>query len=431
MRTGRINGLGLALFVSVISLACCVSASAQLPTGTVSAVTAEACPSSLNGEAAGWVTNTSGGSDVAAVCYHATISCPNMPDFGVTYGVATPIGTLKGTLVFVPASGGTNTLPGNFRNTAPFDLFHFGYQTVQFGFDSWWQMGSSAGSLKVAACRVATLLNYLYATYYQANPNNSPTAGMCAHSQSGGAGGLAFSMTYYGVSSFLDKIVFVSGPQYGDLVQGCAVPNAPPVSICPSQNGTYPMGCNSVSGTWTEPPVYVRGSATNLGKEMAENPPCNNPKHNYTTQDLLNLTATSIVDQAADASYNYPQTAITAWQCDDDSYWQNPTEVQGWIYLSQLSNPSQVAPNCNYSANSTPYPNACLAINRVYGCPTTELAASGYICVGNTCPVCTGNPPSTCTCGGVPCKTATPPYGMPTYRDADYEDPVNGCIKRH
>jgi hypothetical protein len=428
LRTGYVFLLWLAVLVSPWL---CVSASAQLPTGTVSAVTAEACPSSLNGQAAGWVTKTSGGTDVQAVCYHATVSCPNMPDLGITYGVAAPAGTLKGTVVFVPSKGGMNTLSGNLQGEAPFDLFHAGYQTVQFGLDSWWQLGSSAGSLKIAACRVATFVSYVNSRYYQENPNNSPTAGMCAHSQSGGAGGLAFSMTYYGVSSFLDKVVFVSGPQYADLGKGCAVPNAPPVSICASQNGMHPMGCNSVSGSWSEPPVYVGGAATNLGREINNNPPCNDDGHKYTASDLANLTATSIVDRASDASYNYPQSAVAAWQCDDDSYWQNPTDVQGWVYLSQLSNPKQVAPNCDYSANNTRFPNACLAVNRVYGCPTSELAASGYVCVGNTCPVCTGEPPSNCTCGGVPCQNATPSYAMPTYRDADYEDPLNGCIKRH
>jgi hypothetical protein len=354
-----------------------------------------------------------------------------MPDLGVTYGVATPATTSSGTVVFVSSSGGTTTLAGNARNDAPFDLFHFGFQTVQFAWDSAWQMGSTAGSLKVAACRVATFLSYIDSQYYQANANNSPTAGMCAHSQSGGGGGLAFSLTYYGISSFLDKAVFVSGPQYGDMVQGCWVPNYPTVNICAIQNGEYPMGCNSAAGSWSASPTYVRGQAANLSRELANHPSCNNPKHTYTSKDAANLTATSLVDGAADASYNYPQTAITAWECDDDWYWQNPTEGQGWIYLSQFSNTSQLAQNCDYTADNTIIPNACLTINRVYGCPTEELAASGYVCNGSTCPVCTGNPPSTCTCGGIPCKTAGPSFAMPANRDDDYEDLMNGCINRH
>jgi trimeric autotransporter adhesin len=403
----------------------------QLPLGTVSAPTSETCPSSAGGSPGAWVTNTSGGHDIQAHCYHATVSCPNMPDLGVTYGVATPAGTSRGTVVFVSASGGTTTLAGNYINEAPFDLFHFGYQTVQFAWDTEWQMGSSSGSLKIAACRVATFLNYAYSQYYQTNSSNSPTAGMCAQGQSGGAGGLAFSLTEYGASAFLDKAVFVSGPQYANLVQGCSVPNNPPVNICPSQNGNYPMGCNSAAGTWTDSPLYTKNAASNMSIELANDPPCNNPSHTYTAQDEINLAATSVVDGAADSNYNYPQTAITAWECDDDSIWQNSSESQGWLYFSQFSNPSQVAPNCNYSANNTPFPNACFAVHRVYGCPSTELAASGYICNGSTCPVCTGNPPTNCTCGGVACSTVTQSYAMPVFREADYEDPVNGCIKRH
>jgi len=410
---------------------CCIHASAQLPLGTVSGVVSETCPANLGGQPADWVTLTSGGTDVVALCYRATVSCPNVPDDGVTYGIATPTASSKGTIVFVSSQFGTFTLPGNYKNQAPYDLFHAGYQTVQFAWDSSWQAGSTNGSIKTAACRVATFLNFINTQYYEPNSTKSATAGMCAHSQSGGAGGLAMSLTYYGVSSFLDKVVFVSGPHYADLVQGCWVPNAPPVEICPTPDGvTYPMGCNTLSGSWTDSPVYTGGAAGGISTEMLNNPPCNNPKHTYTTADQINLTSTSLVDGAADASYSYPQTAITAWECDDDSYWSNPSEAQGWIYLSQLKDPIQVGSGCTNSRNPA-YPNACLSVNRVYGCSSPELAASGYVCSGSTCPVCTGNPPTSCTCGGVPCSTVKSTYAMPNFREADWEDPINGCIKRH
>ncbi len=408
-----------------------VTTTAQMPTGTVSGVTSETCPAIVNGSPADWVTNTSGGTDTVALCYHATVSCPEMPDIGVTYGVATPPGTSAGTVVFVSAKGGMNTLPGEFKNEAPFDLFHFGFQTVQFAWDTAWQDGSSTGSLKLAACRDATFLDYAYTQYYQTNSNNSPTAGMCAHSQSGGAAGLAFAFTFYGAGDFIDKAVYVSGPHYADMVQGCSVPNAPPVSVCPSQNGVYPLGCNSLSGTWTNPPEYTGGAAQNLTQELADNPACNDPNHTYTPEDNANLTATSLIDGAADANYNYPHTAITAWECDDDYFWNNPSEGQGWLYFSQLRSPSQVAPGCNYSTKNTANPNACMTVNRVFGCTSLELAATGYVCNGSTCPVCTGNPPTNCTCGGVACSSVSQIYGMPTFREVEYEDPINGCIKRH
>jgi hypothetical protein len=408
-----------------------VTTTALMPLGTVSAGSSQVCPAIVNGQPADWVTGTSGGTDIQALCYRATVSCPNMPDLGVTYGVATPAGLSNGTIAFVSAKGGENTLPGSSKNQAPFDLFHAGFQTVQFAWDTEWQNGSSAGSFKVAACRVATFLNFVNSQFYQANANNTPTAGMCAHGQSGGAGGIAMSLTYYGVSSFLDKAVFVSGPHYADMVQGCSVPNAPAVNICPTVDGDYPMGCNSQAGTWTNVPVYTGGAAKQLTVQLADNPPCNDPTHTYTAQDELNLTATSLVDGAPDANYIYPQTAITAWECDDDTFWQNPSEAQGWIYFSQLRSPSQVAPNCNFSSKNTPYPTACLDVNRVFGCTSVELAATGWVCNGSTCPVCTGNPATNCTCGGVPCSSVSTSYGMPTFREQEYEDPINGFIKRH
>jgi hypothetical protein len=96
-----------------------------------------------------------------------------------------------------------------------------------------------------------------------------------------------------------------------------------------------------------------------------------------------------------------------------------------------LRSPSQVAPNCNFSSKNTPYPTACLDVNRVFGCTSVELAATGWVCNGSTCPVCTGNPATNCTCGGVPCSSVSTSYGMPTFREQEYEDPINGCIKRH
>lgn len=410
-----------------------VRAWAQLPTGTVSAVVSEDCPAVLNGEPADWVTGTSGGNDVQTACYHATVSCPQLPDLGVTYGIATPSTVSNGTIVFVSAAGGTVLQPGAFQSEIPFDLFHAGYQTVQFAWDAWWQsLDKPTGqNLKVLACRVATFLNYISTNYYKTNSNNSPTAGMCVQALSGGAGGLGFSMTYYGAGAYLDKAVFGSGPQYGDLLQGCAVPNAKPVSICPNQNGSYPMGCNSLAGTWTESPTYTGGAALNITVELGNHPPCNNPKHIYSQLDAKLLTATSIVDQASDASYNYPQTAVAAWECDDDSFWKNPSEVQGWLYLSHFTDPSQIAPNCNYTNTNTPFPTACFSVNRVYGCTSVELATTGFVCRGNVCPVCTGNPPTHCTCGGLPCQKVAPIFSMVSAAELDYKDSANGCIKRH
>ena len=421
----------------VLVLLCCgfsVPAVAQLPLGTVSAVTTETCPATLGGNPADWVTQTSGGTDIQTTCYHATVSCPQLPDLGITYGIATPSTPSRGTIVFIRGSGGTITLPGNVKKELPFDLYHDSYQTIQAGWDDWWQLTGwkNSGSFKIAACREATFLNFMYTNYYLLDTNNTATAGMCVHAQSAAAGGLALSMTYYGAGSYIDKAMFVSGPQYGDLVKGC-VPNKPLESVCAPVNGKYPNGCNVFAGSYSEYPDYHTGSAGNIGRELGQNPPCDDPTHTYTADDVTTLTATSLLDGQPDASFSYPQTAVAAFECDNDLFFNNPTSLQGWYWLSQLSSPSQVAGSCNYSRSKTPNSSMCMIVNRVYGCTEVEQPSTGFVCSGSTCPVCTGDPPNvSCTCGGKACSaTGTPNFSMRNVAESDYQDVANGCIKRH
>lgn len=431
----RANHLMFLVLLLLLCLGLSAPALAQYPLGTVSAVTTETCPTVLGGQVADWVTQTSGGTDIQTVCYHATVSCPQLPDLGITYGIATPSTASNGTITFLRGSSGTITLPGNVNGTLPFDLYHDSYQTIQAAWDNGWQLTGwvDSGSFKVAACREATFLNFMYTNYYQTNTNNTATAGMCVHAQSAAAGALGLAMTYYGAGSFIDKAVFVSGPQYGNLVQGCVVPNAGQSSVCAQSNGKTPNGCNVSAGSWSESPVYHNGSATNTGKELGDNPPCNDPSHTYTASDITTLTDTSVVDGLSDASYTYPQTAVAAYECDDDLSFNNPTSLQGWFWLSQMSSPSQVAGNCNYAKSRTPSPSACLIVNRVYGCTIVEEPKTGYICQGSSCPVCTGTPPNiSCTCGGKACSNGgTPGYAMIKVAESDYQNLLNGCIKRH
>jgi hypothetical protein len=190
------------------------------------------------------------------------------------------------------------------------------------------------------------------------------------------------------------------------------------------------MGCNTVAGSWTDRPNYQQGSAANLTTELNSDPPCYDKSYTYTSADRHTLAATSVVDGLSDASYNYPQTAISAYLCDDDSIWKNPSEAQGWYYYSQFT-ATDLPSTCNYTNSNSSTPNSCLMVNRVFGCTTVEEAATGYVCVGSSCPVCTGTPP-VCTCGGTTCdQHHTPTYAMRVNAESDYEDPVNGCIARH
>lgn len=399
-----------------------IASHAQLPLGTVSAVTQVTCPTETVNY--GWVSKNNGGPPVA-ICYSATVSCPNVPDLGITYGVATPT-TSNGMVVFVSPKGGTQPVGGNLYRNMPYEIYHANYQTVQMAWNSDWRNGATGeGYFKAAACREATIMNYFNTTYYQPSTKTA-TAGSCAVGFSGGAAGLGYALTYYGAASYMDKATFVAGPHYSNLIDGC-VPSAAPVTICPTSDGIhYPMGCNTLAESWTEAGQYTGGAANMLGTQIGDKPACNIKNHNYTAKDEANLTADSMVDGASDSSFTYPQTAVSAYNCDDDQTWGNPSETQGWLWFAQISTPAQVAGGCNYP--NTLDPTACLQFNRVYGCKSLEAAYSGYVCVGNTCPVCTGNPPTSCTCNGVACAGA---FTEPDALTAEFEDPLHGCIKRH
>ena len=398
-----------------------IASHAQLPLGTVNGVAQVACPTELYNY--GWVSDTNNGPPVAT-CYTATVSCANMPDLGVTWGVATPAGPSNGTVMFMSPKGGTQPVGGNLTKDLPFELYHANYQTIQMQWVTDWRSGATGeGYFKAAACREATMMNYFNTTYYKTNLNTA-TAGSCAVGFSGGAAGLGFSLAYYG-ADYLDKATFVSGPHYGNLIDGC-VPSSPPITLCPSSDGVnYPMGCETIAGSWTEAPQYTGPAARTLSTQIGNKPKCDVANHVYTKGEENELLADSLVDQKSDSSFTYPQTAVAAFLCDDDQTWGNPTEVQGWIYLSQIANPNQVAAGCSYS--NTADPTACLSIKRVFGCKSEEAAYSGFVCNGSTCPVCTGNPP-VCTCGGATCTST---YQEPTALLAEFQDPVNGCIKRH
>src|SRR5258708_34022639 len=128
-------------------------ASAQSPAlalGTVGRVTPlSTCPS-------GYATG--------AKCFQVTVSCPNTADVRVNYGYVNPSGTPRGTIVEFSGGGGTapygsDTTISRYNPTS----LRAGYQIVQTSWATDWEDTGISGAkdLKPAACRPATVLNYL------------------------------------------------------------------------------------------------------------------------------------------------------------------------------------------------------------------------------------------------------------------------------
>ena len=336
------------------------SAQSPLPLGAVSGITQlPSCPT---------------GYFPRASCFAAMVSCPNTLDILVTYGLTNPGGVPRGMIALFNGGGGTQpyggaSLGGNYSDT----YLQAGYQIVQSAWQTDWEDTGITGArnVKTAACRPATLLNFFHQTLYQGD------GGMCAQGASGGSAAVAYSLSWYGSSNFLDKVELLSGPVFGDIDKGCAVPNAPPVTVCP----TGQFGCEGAP--WVDKPQYVLGAQIGVGRWTGHS--C---QQGLPTPPATNTSwkAMSIVDGVNGPSFVYPQTAMAGWLCSNAV---NNSAAQGQIFYRQFTNRAQTA---EYS------------LTRIDGCSGAE---------------------------GV--DTGTTPLGQNGFVaiSSDMTNPVAGCIKRH
>jgi hypothetical protein len=348
------------LFVSILSVSLCLSigtfrAQAQMPTvGITGITTLQTCPSGI-----GFYT-----ADPAhpATCMQGTISCPRTAPIGVTWSIMNPGGT-QGTIVFFSGGGGVNAAssPGEEQAFVP-AYVNAGYQVVQVAWGSPWEEANFAPSYSIrdAACRPASFLDYAHSHIYG-------PGGMCAQGASAGGAAIAYALTWYDASTFLDKAQMIVGPPLSDLQQGCQVPNNTAAQMCPIGQ----LGCNG----WTQGPggepvlqslEYTdhAGDVENWsGGTSVTGPAC---AQNTTTTYNANWLHMSIVDlsgYAGTPNFSYPSTAMSSWLCASDVQGtQNNSGSQGMLYYQQFTQPTQI--------NS-------LQINAVTGCDDPEGIATG------------------------------------------------------
>lgn len=286
---------------------------APLPLGTVSGVTQLAsCPSGfLSG----------------MTCYQAQVNCPDTENLGFTYGFEDPGGTSSGTIVLLEGGGGTNASGGE---SYAEEYLENGFRVVQLAWDSAWELANTtpSTSIKTAACRPATFLSFVFQNVHSGG-------GMCAQGDSGGSGAVAYSLAWYGAANFLDKVELLSGPVFGDIEQGCIVPNAPTSIVCPAGQ----LGCNG--SPWPDSPAYV-GGANILIDGWTDDPTCNGGQ---TTSQASNQRwkAMSIVDGTDDPSFSYPQTAMAGWLCSNVDTVQNNSAAEGEFFYEQFTSFRQTA----------------------------------------------------------------------------------------
>lgn len=343
--------------------------SSPLPLGTVDNITPVACPA---------------GFEAGMTCYTATLeNCAGTDSLGLTYGVETPSGAVKGTIVLHAGDGGR----GPFGYGYPMVYFSAGYQVVQLAWDSDWEsvgIGQPTSSIKAAACRPATFFEYLY-TNVHGGPSGS--GGMCLQGHSAGSAAVAYSLTEYGAGSYVDKALLTSGPVFGNILVGCKVLNYPPVTICPPGQ----LGCNGAS--WNVAPQYKPGQVSG----WTGDPTCNNvpPGHKTSQESNQDWMDMSVVDGESDSVYSYPQTALSAWLCSNGL---NNSAPEGELYYENFTSINQFANNGTV---------AFYSVNRVDQCPGKEDIWDGVVLIKGR------------RVSGFQASTA------------DMLDPVVGCVKRH
>lgn len=302
-----------------------------------------------------------------STCFETTVACPDTADIQATFGVAVPAGIPRGTIVLLSGAGGTGPGMGNYSG----NYRRNGFRVVQAAWATNWEDTGIAGkSIKAAACRAATLLNYIDQNIYDGN------GGMCAQGFSAGSAQIAYSLADYGAGNFLDKVELLSGPVFSDIAAGCEVPLAPPVTVCsPGQ-----FGCNGAP--WMDKPQYPGGiskfvsALTGLGCQSSG---MTSGKENSQWK------AMSIVDGTLDSNFHYPQTAVAGWLCSNGL---NNSAAQGELFYQ----------------NFGPEQTAQFSLTRIDNCSGPE---------------------------GV--DTGTSPQSVSGFMaiTTDMTDPVAGCIKRH
>ena len=303
-------------------------------------------------------------SAIPAVCHSATVTnCPNVSDLSLTYSYDTPASP-KGTIVLLSGAGGTDD-----TGDVDFAGYYFtnGYEVIQIEWaDEWEYTGgndtnTSPANVRLAACRGATLLNFIF------NTNNSTLysgGGRCAQGSSAGSGAIAYALTFYGAGNYLDAVEMKSGPPIADFEQGCEEPNTIQTTICGTQNGGPQVGCQ-LGGTqpWTLSPMYT-GAASGV-RNWTNDKSCAVP--GTTTSAASNqawLQESIVNDGTGNPTYSYPKTAMTAWLCQSlfegsqcvggqggmpQDFCPNNSTSQAEIYYAKLTSDSNNLPQSSYN----------------------------------------------------------------------------------
>jgi hypothetical protein len=294
------------------------------------------------------------GYDFGTNCYASTVTCPDTLDIGFTYGVVNA-GGKDGTVVFF--SSGDGTTVGFTEYVQAYGPPAHDFQSVQVIWETpWEETGNGTGSsLKSAACRPATLMDWLL---NQKNVYNG--GGMCAQADSAGSAAVAYSLAEYGASQYLNHVELESGPVLSDVSMGCN-PNSSSITVCPGNDCL-----TGKEGSWPDSPIYVDGNETSISTWTGAFGQNACAVGNGISQTQYSAWKNmSIVDgNPFDSTFSYPKTSISGWLCSkppgcNASWCQNNSAAQGQLFYENVTTSESVY--------------------RVDGCQSTEGVEEGTV----------------------------------------------------
>lgn len=256
-------------------------------------------------------TTCTAGYNTGTTCFKGTVNCTGAAPLNFIYG---ELGSgANGTIVIFNGGAGTvDQGPGGSPSFAN-DYSNQGYRVVQVVWnDTAWENTASSGSgssIKVAACRPATVMHYVWQNIYSGG-------GMCAQGTSAGSGAIGYALAEYGAGSYIDNVELLSGPVFGDIEKGCVVPNTPSVTVCPASQ-TYCKTGTPPEGGWPDAPQYIGGDITAINNWSGINA-CNGSTNTTGTQNA-GWKQMSLVDGLSDSSFSYPQTTVAGYLCSNTS----------------------------------------------------------------------------------------------------------------
>lgn len=249
-----------------------------------------------------------------AACYSLTVSCPDTADIGARVAIANS-SAKRGSITMMGAGPGQIFFTDLFANK----YVELGYQTAQIAFSAPWEdSGPGAGSILKAACRPATVFDWIDKNFHP----RSRSAPFCMQGYSAGGAAIAYALTHYGLKSEIDAAMLTAGPPFGDLYKGCTGGGPVPIAACGPGAETYFRFPHNGGGSMLD-----RWEHTST---------CSN---NPTPLDEAIWRSSSIDSPGAD--FSYPQTKISSFQCLG-----NEAPGQGLFFFDQLAPSTISATHC-------------------------------------------------------------------------------------